>query len=288
MKFSRKPASVRHQKVVAAWLSAALALACGSDDSGVRGPSVAPTTPPTTMPPGPSNAGRWALGQSLTKNWDSGSPSWQGGNSVSFADVRAGSTLVLCAYGYTYPNVPFGTPVDSEGQAVVVAVDTGTARYVQATAWVIHNTTAGAHTLTNLPDFSSGDGKLFFAEFRHGGNPSTTVLGAGTNQLDAYEPPWLTTGSVTMSAGANEGDLLVAFSFEEEAGVGNTNTIYTDPPEGWGSLGVQNQSKLNIAGEACWRNAPDTKPQTVSWEWNITGDQDPSLFKAAIFAVHAP
>ncbi|HEU4412994.1 MAG TPA: hypothetical protein VFS43_47570 [Polyangiaceae bacterium] len=51
---------------------------------------------------------------------------------------------------------------------------------------------------------------------------------------------------------------------------------------------MQNQSKNNIAGEACWRTAPSTAPQTVSWQWSITGAQDPSLFKAVIFAIHAP
>jgi hypothetical protein len=241
------------------------------------------------MTPTPSPDGTlWTLGQSLTKNWDAGSPNWDGGNTVTFDNVEAGSTLVLCAYGYTYPNVPFSDPTDSAGQPVEIAVDVGVERAVQAKAWVLHNASAGAHTWSQLPDLTTGDGKLFFAEFRHEGYPSTTVLAQGTQTLDAYEPPWLTTGSVTMSTGANQGDLLVAFSFQEESSVGNPNTPYTDPPDGWGSLGVQNQSKVNIAGEACWRTAPDTSPLSVAWSWTLVGDQDPTLFKAAIFAIHAP
>lgn len=231
-------------------------------------------------------SGAWSLRQSLTKNWDAGDPSWQGGNQVSFADVAQGSTLVLAAYGLSDPTLPYEIPVDSMGQAVVVAAQTGTTRATQAVAWVMHDATAGAHTWTNLPDLSSGDGKLFFMEFDPPGGPSTTVLGANTNTLDAYVPPWLTTGSVTMSSGANTGDLLVAFSFQEEGSVGNANTAYTDPPDGWSSLGVQNDTTHNIGGEACWRIAPDTSPQTVTWSWELTGQQDPTVFKAAIFAVH--
>jgi hypothetical protein len=215
-------------------------------------------------------------------------PSWQGGNSVSFANVQNGSTLVLAVYGYTYPTVLFPTPSDSKGQPIVTAVDTGADRSVQAVAWVLHGASAGVHTWTNLPDLSTGDGKLFFAEFRNHGAPSSAVEGAGITQLDAYAPPWLTNGSVTTSAGAHAGDLLVAMSFEEEQGIGSTFTPYTDPPAGWSSLGVQNQSEVNIAGEACWRVAPGASPQAVGWQWTITGAQDPSLFKAIIFAIHAP
>lgn len=241
------------------------------------------------MTPTPSPDGiLWTLGQSLTKNWDAGSPTWDGGPSATFDNVEAGSTLVLCAYGYTYPNVPFVDPSDSAGQPIEVAVDAGVERAVQAKAWVLHNAAAGKHTWTNLPDLTTGDGKLFFAEFRHGGYPSTTVLAQGTQRLDAYEEPWLTEGSVSMSTGANQGDLIVAFSFEEESATGNVNTPYTDPPDGWGSLGVQNESEVNIAGAACWRTAPDASPLSVTWQWTLTGEQDPTLFKAAIFAIHAP
>jgi hypothetical protein len=314
-----KPAPGRRRNLlITALLSTALAfsLNCGGDDddngggSGTSGSSGGGTgggsngggtgggsnngsggsgTGGSSPDPGePSPAGVWTLGQSLIKTWDSGDSAWQGGNTIAFDRVEEGATLVLCAYGYTYPSLAFAMPSDSTGQPIEIAVDAGTERYVQATAWVLHNAKAGAHTWTNVPDLTTGDGKMFFAEFRHGRAPSTEILGAATQTLDAYEPPWLSEGSVTMSSGANKGDLLVAFSFEEESGTGSENTRYTDPPEGWTSLGVQNQTEINIGGQASWRLAPDDSPQTVSWSWTITGGQDPSLFKAAIFAVHAP
>lgn len=231
------------------------------------------------------SSGSWTLRQSLTKNWDAGDPTWQGGAEVSF-DVAQGSTLVLAAYGLSDPTLPFDRPVDSMGQPIIAAVATDTQRATQAAGYVLHNATAGVHTWTELPELTSGDGKLFFMEFVPGGGPSTTTLGAGTNTLIADVEPWLTTGSVTMSSGANPGDLLIAFSFEEEGAVGNANTPYTDPPAGWSSLGVQNDTVHNIGGEACWRTAPDASPQTVTWEWQIVGEQNPTVFKGAIFAVH--
>jgi hypothetical protein len=233
-------------------------------------------------------AGSWSLRQSQTKNWDAGDPSWQGGNEVSFSDVAQGSTLILAVYGYSYPTEPYGVPSDSMGQPIVTAVQTDTERSVQAAAWVMHDAAAGQHSWTGLPDLSTGDGKLFFMEFDPGGAPSSTTVGAATAALHAYEPPWLTTGSVTFASGVGAGDLLIAFSFQEEASVGNQSTPYTDPPDGWLSLGVQNDSTHNIAGAAAWRIAPDDTPQTVTWSWEIAGAQDPTVFKAAAFAVRAP
>jgi hypothetical protein len=234
------------------------------------------------------SSGSWTLRQSQTKNWDAGDPSWQGGNDVSFSGVAQGSTLILAVYGYSYPAVPYGVPADSMGQPIVTAVQTDTERSVQAAAWVMHDATAGDHSWTGLPDLSTGDGKLFFMEFDPGGAPSSEIVGAATAALHAYEPPWLTTGSVTLSSGVGAGDLLIALSFQEEGSVGHPATPYTDPPDGWFSLGVQNDTTHNIAGAACWRIAPDDSPQTVSWSWEITGEQDPTVFKAAAFAVRAP
>ncbi|NUO52290.1 MAG: hypothetical protein HOV80_25835 [Polyangiaceae bacterium] len=234
------------------------------------------------------SAGSWTLRQSQTKNWDAGDPTWQGGNEVSFTGVAQGSTLILAVYGYSYPTTAYGVPTDSMGQPIVPAVQTDIERSVQAAAWVMHDAAAGDHSWTGLPDLSTGDGKLFFMEFDPGGAPSSTIVGAATAALHAYEPPWLTTGSVTLSSGVGAGDLLVALSFQEEGSVGHSATPYTDPPDGWFSLGVQNDTTHNIAGAACWRIAPDESPQTVTWSWQITGAQDPTVFKAAAFAVRAP
>lgn len=234
------------------------------------------------------SSGTWTLRQSQTKNWDAGDPSWQGGNQVSFSGVAQGSTLILAAYGLSDPTPPYGIPTDSMGQPVVAAVHTDTERAVQAAAWVMHDAVAGDHSWTNLPDLSTGDGKLFFMEFDTGGAPSSTIVAAATAVLNAYVPPWLTTGSVTFSSGVAAGDLLIAFSFQEEGSVGNPATPYTDPPDGWFSLGVQNDTTHNIAGAACWRIATSDVPETVTWSWEITGGQDPTVFKAAAFAVRAP
>lgn len=88
-----------------------------------------------------------------------------------------------------------------------------------------------------------------------------------------------------MSAPPQTGDLLIAFSYEEEASTGNPNTQYTDPPPGWASLGSQQETKTNIGGAACWRLAPDNQPQSVAWSWTLVGGQDPTNSKAIVFGV---
>lgn len=228
--------------------------------------------------------------QSTTKKWDFSAPSWAGGNTATLANVQAGSTLVLCVWGYQSSASPqrlFSDPIDSLGQPIQIAVDAGHDPRVpvQSKAWVLHNAQPGSHAWTNLPNFSGGDGCLFFMEFLRPGAPSSATVGGAANTISALAAPWFTSGSVTMSAGANVGDLLVAFSFEEEFITGQPFTPYTDPPAGWTSVGVQNESVNNIAGEVCWRIAPDTARQTVGWSWTITGKQDPTVFKGIVFGV---
>jgi hypothetical protein len=209
---------------------------------------------------------------------------------VTLANVQAGSTLVLCVWGFqssASPQRVFSDPLDSLGQPIQIAVDAGHfARVpVQAKAWVLHNAHAGTHSWSNLPNFSGGDGTLFFIEFLRPGAPSSAIVGGAANTISVQGAPWLSSGSVTMSAGANVGDLLVAFSFEEEFSMVVPSTSYTDPPAGWTSVGVQNESTNNIAGEVCWRLAPNTARQTVAWSWSITGKQDPVVFQGIVFGV---
>ena len=229
--------------------------------------------------------GSWALGQSLTDNWDASDTGWQNGPSAAFSNVQQGATLVLCVYGYTFPNVPFGTPTSSAGQPVVLAVDTGSVGSVQGACWVVHGAAGGSHALSNLPDFTGGDGKLFFAEFRREVGTSTLIYGANTSVVQTFTPPWLDTGTVTMSEAAEPGDLVIAFGLEEEGSQGSPNTQFSDPPAGWQSLGAQQATIQNIGGQASWKNADSSAAQSATWTWSITGGQDPSLFLGGIFAV---
>lgn len=231
------------------------------------------------------------------KTWDSGDDGWQGGDDIVLHNVRAGSTLVLLGYGYfdSQAAKPFSMPHDSTG-TIVVAVDAGTARHVPATAWVLHNATAGTHKWTGLPSSQQSqnfaDGKLFFMEFHRKGHVSSGIIGGNFSVIrEDNGPPYLTRGEVTMSSDPSPGDLLVAFSFEEESGVGNPDgTDYTDPPPGWHSLGSQQVTMKNIGGAACWRIALGEPAVRVEWTWKLYTppngpQQDPVIFKGIIFAI---
>ncbi len=257
-------------------------------------PAPQPTPPPPVPQPEPPAEGAWHLVQKRIMKWDSGFDDWDdaGTNSVTFQNVEAGSTLVMLAYGYVFPTLPeaFAPPSDSRG-VVEVAADAGADRSVPAVAWVLHDAEPGDHTWTNLPHLGNdGDGMLFFMEFRRdNGAPSTTVEADATAQLDAFQPPWLTSIDVTTGAGLQANDLLVAFSFEEEGGEPSPTplpdgTRYSTPP-GWNDIGSRQDTKKNIGGEACWRLSPGTQPQTVRWTWEVQGLQDPSLSKAIVFAI---
>lgn len=291
-KFEAVASAPRRRLVNVAALAPLFAIvhACGGG-GGTGGtlpgdPGAAPV-PPAPLPGGGT---AWVLGQSAKRLWDFGAQGWAGGNAVTMAQVEAGATLVLVVWGFQSSASPqhiFPDPLDSLGQGINVVADAGhDARVpVQLKAWVLHNARAGDHSWSNLPDFTGGDGLLFFMEFRRAGVPSSRTLGAATITLNAARSPWLSAGSVTMSSGAAAGDLLVACSFEEELSVGKPVTTYTDPPSGWSSVGVQTASVDNIAGEVCWRVAPDSSQQNVAWSWSITGNQDPTIFQAIIFAV---
>ena len=295
------PASPRRRRLVNAagwWPVSAWVAGCGggagSDGSAAPGGAASAPGGAASAPGGaasaPGGTPAWALGQVTKRLWDFGSPSWAGGNAVTLANVQPGATLVLVVWGFQASSSPqhlFPDPTDSLGQPIAVAADAGhDARIpVQLESWVLHNAQAGSHTWSNLPDLTGGDGCLFFIEFRRPGAPSGNIVGAATNTISVTGAPFLSSGSVTMSTGANPGDLLVACSFEEEFGFAALSTAYTDPPAGWSSIGVQNESTNNIAGEVCWRLAPDTTRQTVAWSWSITGNQDPVIFKGVVFSI---
>lgn len=221
-----------------------------------------------------------------------------GSNDVVFHNVRAGSTLVLLMYGYMFDQAAgpksFRTPTDSQNQTIDVAVEASPEGFTPAVAWVLHDALPGSHTWTGLPtdtDDKFVDGKLFFVEFHREGHRSSEIVGGNSAVVRVFQEPWLTNGNVTMSASPRPGDLLVAFSFEEESGVGNpVGTNYTDPPAGWNSLGSQQLTMKNIGGAACWRIATSAQPQRVEWTWDLFTptngpQQDPSTFKGIIFAV---
>lgn len=151
-------------------------VACGGSSYSGSSPVTPPDGAASQPPSQPQNpAGTWTLIQNVTDNWDRNDTQWTPqGDRISLDNVEEGSTLVMLMYGlyYTFPQdpQPLPTPSDSQGQAVQVAVDAGSSRYVPATAWVLHNAKAGRHTWTGLAsagaDRDSGfvDGKLFFME----------------------------------------------------------------------------------------------------------------------------
>jgi hypothetical protein len=73
----------------------------------------------------------------------------------------------------------------------------------------------------------------------------------------------------------------------EESTTGDANLNFTDPPSGFTSLGVTQDSTLRIGGEWCWKVAPDTTRPNVTWTWDNNAGQG-NLVQAVVIGLTAP
>jgi hypothetical protein len=220
-------------------------------------------------------------------SWNNGDTTGTTTMSLSVTGVTAGSTLVLVLWDYVGGGgANYGTPADSNGTMVAQSTLVANTNVMsQLKIWTQQNAAAGTHTITLANPSGFADGECFFAEFKNtDGTPSGIF---GNAQLDSWNNTFQTSGAVQIATAPVAGDALIYVCMMEESTTGDATLNFTDPPSGFTSLGVVQDSTLRIGGEWCWKVAPDTTRPTVTWTWDNNPGQT-NLVQAVVIGLTAP
>lgn len=256
----------------------AVLAACGRRDPPPPDPPPdRPSQPTLTVAPDPRapTTGRRvvAVGQ-IAQPWHVGA--WSPA-SITLSEVAAGDAiLVLGVYWVDLSAGPNIAPTDDRG-ALRSTIDQGQAVVgkkkppVVAQLYVELDAAPGVHTI--VPPYlggPAGDGTFYVVQVR--GLTEHRLIATGQTWLKGDA---LASISVALDGAAGPDDLLIAV-----AGYDNTeprdNPGWSHPPPGWIALGIQNDAASNVPSELCYRAAPASGPQAVSWTWS-----DPKVNVAA-------
>jgi hypothetical protein len=224
---------------------------------------------------------------------------WSKLQSVSAANVTTTITLTLngvgqnsllttqCSYYRVAQNnnTPPGTPTDTNGTMlpaiVPVAINTlaGSTDSGGVAIWYEKGAASGTHTVVitipnctvahgTLTEFSGGDGTLDMV--------ASTMAHSNAN--------FSTSGMTSPLAQTN--DLAVAAVFFG-AGTGQANAQISDPPTGYISLFVMENSATDLPTEFAYRFLANGDPQMVLWSW-IDNTTCGSAGAIATFMLNAP
>lgn len=257
-----------------------LVAACGRRD---RPPPDRPSQPTLAVTPDPNapTTGRRvvAVGQ-ISQPWHAGS--WSPA-SITLSEVAAGDAiLVFGAYWVDLTAGPSIAPTDDRG-TLESAVNQGPAVVgkkkppVLTQLYVELDAVAGAHTI--IPPYlggPAGDGTLYVVQVR--GLTEHRLIATGQSWAKGEAMPTI---SVALDRAAEPGDLVIALG-----GYDNTEPCdhpgWSHPPAGWLPLGLQNDAGNNVPSELCYRAAPDSGAQPVTWTW---ADPKVNVAAAAIAAL---
>lgn len=185
--------------------------------------------------------------------------------SPALTGVTAGNTLVLLISGSGFPDT---TPTDSAGQTWSKAVylnNTG----AQVAAYYLLSANAGTHTLTLNP------GGSFFPSWSLVEIPTCTAvdvvstLSSGTNTITTLSSNAITT--------TNASDAVFVL-FCADVATGSTNAAITDPPTGYTSVFVQQNTASFVGCEFGYKEVSSTGSQSATWTFNA--DTTGSLYAA--------
>lgn len=179
--------------------------------------------------------------------------------SPALTGVTAGRTLALMMSGFG--PITDTIPTDSSGDVWLRAKFDNTNGAKTAVYYRI-NASAGTHTLT----WAVGSGSTYI-DYTMVQFPLVTALDATPTVVTAGGAnPTSCTGSITTSAASTI--LLGALSLETSTGL--ANSAITDPPTGWTSLFVQNDTISYEGAEHCYREVASAATYTAGW--NFTAD----------------
>lgn len=254
--------------------------ACGRRD---RPPPDRPSQPTLTVVPDPNapTTGRRvvAVGQ-ISQTWHVGS--WSPA-SITLSEVAAGDAiLVLGVYWVDLTAGPDIAPTDDRG-TLRGAVNQGpsivgkTKPPVLAQLFVELDAAPGAHTI--IPPYLGGppgDGTFYVVQVR--GLTERRLIATGKTWVKGDAIPNL---SVALDGAAEPGDLVIALGGYDNT-ESWTNPGWSHPPPGWLPLGVQHDASNNVPSELCYRAAPSSGTQAVTWTWT---DPRVNVAAAAIAAL---
>lgn len=225
------------------------------------------TTVGVTFSTAPATAPAIVSTHRIEQNW--GADAWET-QAIVLSDVQAGDAIIVLGIYWATTFQSVVAPVDNNGQ-FLAAVDqvpahTGNNDGPPVLAQIFYelDAAAGTHVITP-PDVGAnyGDGTLYVVQVRG----VKTMVATGQTRVTGSAIPSV---AVSLSSNIKAGDFVVAIGgYDNVAQFPNAGI--TDPPEGWQSLGVQNDSSFNVPSEACARIAPEAGNQAVTWTWVDTG-----------------
>lgn len=202
-------------------------------------------------------------------------------SSVTITGVTLGNTLIfnLGATGISITQVAFTTPTDSSSD-VWAAASTGASTgatngdSVQPGIWWLRAAKAGTHTLSQSYG-SAVWGNWSIVETTPMSAVDQTVRNSGNTSV--------TTGNTgTSSATTQASEFAVAALATNTSGAGLANAAFSDPPSGYTSLKVQNDTVNHAGGEQAYKELAATGAQSATWTWTNTGNNAQTSWGAAL------
>lgn len=203
------------------------------------------------------------------------------GASVTITGVTLGDTLIfnLGASGISTTQVAYTTPTDSSSDtwaAASTGASTGASNTdsVQPGIWWLRAAKAGTHTLSQSYG-SAVWGNWSLVETTPMGAVDQTVRNSGNTSV--------TTGNTgTSGATTQAAEFVVAVLSTNTTGAGLASTGFSDPPAGYTSLKVQNDTTAHIGGEQAYKELAATGTQSATWTWTNTGNAAETSWGAAL------
>lgn len=190
----------------------------------------------------------------------------------SLAGVTAGNCLILINDYYRSGNnstANIATPTDSGGTLVATRADTATP-VVDQTAntfgvgiWYEKNCAAGTHNVSVSPGTGTSSNNAYLIEVS--GLDTTAPLDVtAINSGGGSTTQSRTSGTTAAIAQTNS----IAFAAVGMVStVGQANIAITNPPTGYTTIYVENNSLVDVGAEFAYKNGLSAGTQSVTWSW---------------------
>lgn len=207
-----------------------------------------------------------------------------GAGNAQLTGVTAGNTLVLVVVSTanSVGAAAWPTPTDSSGDAWSLVVGpnangNSNTDSVKVGVWWRQSASAGTHTLTQSMAVGSIYGTYAFLEVA----PCSAVdVSSGTG----FGNTSVTTGSTGSVTTTQANDIVVAGLVTNTSNAGLASTGFTDPPAGYTSVAVAQNTQTDAGAEICYRELSATGSQSVTWTWTNTGNAAETAWASVIAA----
>lgn len=192
---------------------------------------------------------------------------------IALSGVALGNTLTLqMTYERTSTSTAPATPTDSNGTLLVgyaPAPEANGGAYTGAAVWYESNAAAGTHTIT------VGAADVFANVTLTEWSGLATSAAADQTGIQATATNAQTSTVTANGATAQASELALAV-LSIAAGTGVSNAAITDPPSGWVSLLVYDDTATWVAGEHAYQVLSSIGTPSATWNWtdtSVTGHQ---------------